>query len=411
MVEIDPERLMDDLRRLRAFGACGNGVVRTAFSPTDMESRHWLSERMAAAGLAAHIDGVGNVVGRSRADGKAVLMGSHSDTQPRGGWLDGAMGVIYALEIARALAESEDTRDLPLDIASWMDEEGIYFDCLGSLSFAGEASDEAIRAGANEAGHTVAEAIREAGLDGVPPARLDAARHVGYLEAHIEQGPALEAAGKLIGVVTAIVGIRSYDVRFAGQQNHAGTTPMVLRRDAGAALIDFGYRVAERLRAASGERTVFTIGQVAFDPGAVSIIPGAAAMSLQFRDPEEDRLDALEAVVQALAEEATAAGPVAVTAERTHNSALAAAMDPALQEHIARAAEAHAPGRWVHMPSGAGHDAQVLARRIPAAMLFVPSIRGISHDFAEDTAEADIVLGCRVLASATESILRAYNPR
>ena len=411
MPEINPERLLDDLRRLRSFGACGNGVVRTSFTDVDMESRRWLVGRMTEAGLEAQIDGVGNVIGRSPNGGKALVMGSHTDTQPRGGWLDGAMGVIYALEIARALTESDGTTDLPLDIASWMDEEGMYLDCLGSMSFTEQLSDDAIRRGANEAGQTVGAAIRAAGLEGLPAARLEHDRHVGYLEAHIEQGPALEAEGKRIGVVTAIVGARTFRLTFRGEQNHAGTTPMPLRRDAGDGLIDFAYRVRERLRALAGERTVFTIGQVVFDPGVVSIIPGLAEMSLQFRDPEESRLDALENAVREFVAESDRTGPVEIKITATQSSVLSAAMDETLLEHIARAAETHAPGDWIHMPSGACHDAQILALRIPAAMLFVPSIGGISHDFAEDTAEEDVVLGCQVLATATASILRELNPR
>ena len=137
MPEINPDRLLADLRHLRTFGAEGNGVVRTSFSDVDMQAREWLRERMAEAGLAASIDGVGNVIGRSPNPGPALLVGSHSDTQPRGGWLDGALGVIYGLEVARALAESDQTRDLAVDAVSWIDEEGTYYGCLGSRSFCG----------------------------------------------------------------------------------------------------------------------------------------------------------------------------------------------------------------------------------------------------------------------------------
>ena len=145
--QIDPDRLLGDLEALRSFGARGNGVVRPAFSDTDMAARRWLLGRMAEAGLTARIDGVGNVIGRSPNSGRALLMGSHTDTQPRGGWLDGALGVIYAVEVARALAEDPaSARGLPLDIASWMDEEGSYLGCLGSASFTEtSSSDEEIR--------------------------------------------------------------------------------------------------------------------------------------------------------------------------------------------------------------------------------------------------------------------------
>ena len=409
--KIDPERLMSDLKTLRSFGACGTGVVRQAFSDIDMAARRWLAERMTEAGLETRIDGVGNVVGRSPNAGRALVMGSHTDTQPRGGWLDGALGVIYALEVARALAEDGASAHLPLDIGSWMDEEGSYLGCLGSASFTGTLSDEKIRAATNRDGRSVAEALEAAGLAGQAPARLEPDRHGAYLEAHIEQGPVLEAEGKRIGVVTSIVGVRTFILTFSGQQNHAGTTPMKLRRDAGDALIVLAARLREAMRALLAERTVFTIGRVAFDPGADSIIAGRAEMSLQIRDADEAQLDRMAAAIRRLVAEASEAGPVKVDLAESANGLKGALMDDGLQEHLAAAAERHAPGAWIRMPSGAAHDAQIFARRLPAAMLFVPSIGGISHDFAENTAEADIVLGCQVLASAAAAILTELNAK
>lgn len=407
--QIDPDRLLSDLRTLRSFGACGTGVVRQAFSDIDMAARRWLAGRMTEAGLETRIDGVGNVVGRSPNSGRALVMGSHTDTQPRGGWLDGALGVIYALEVARALAEDGASAHLPVDIGSWMDEEGSYLGCLGSASFTGTLSDEEIRAATNRNGRSVAEALEEAGLADVAPARLDPDRHRAYLEAHIEQGPVLEAEGKRIGVVTSIVGVRTFILTFSGQQNHAGTTPMALRRDAGDALIVLAARLREAMRALLAERTVFTIGRVALDPGADSIIPGRAEMSLQIRDADEAQLDRMAAAIRRLVAEANEAGPVEVDLAESANGLKGALMDEGLQDHLAAAAERHAPGGWMRMPSGAAHDAQIFARRLPAAMLFVPSIGGISHDFAEDTAEADIVLGCQVLTSAAAAVLRELN--
>jgi N-carbamoyl-L-amino-acid hydrolase len=184
---------------------------------------------------------------------------------------------------------------------------------------------------------------------------------------------------------------------------------MALRRDAGDALIQFAARARETLRGLLGERSVFTIGRVAFDPGAESIIPGRAEMSLQFRDADEALLERMEEAVLGLIAEAYDAGPVAIEAVKSPNSLEGAWMDEDLQDHLAAAAERHAPGAWRRMPSGAAHDAQIFARRLPSAMLFVPSIGGVSHDFAEDTAEADIVLGCQVVASAAAAILRDLN--
>ena len=417
MPEINGERLLADLHTLRSYGASGTGVVRLAFTDVDMESRRWLLRRMADAGLEARIDGVGNVFGRSPGDGPALLLGSHTDTQPRGGWLDGAMGVIYALETARAFRESDaardlkvdNARDLKVDIASWMDEEGTYINCLGSRIFVGDitAADVADTKTETDERQSLAGAMASAGLDGKDPARLDPERHVAYLEAHVEQGGVLESENRRIGVVTAIVGIRNVQLVFEGAVNHAGTTPMPIRKDAGMALFNLAHDINARFNEITGERTVWTIGHVAFATASTSIIPGRTEMLLQFRDPETDVLDRFEAALQELIADANARGPVTVSAAPWGLHLRPAPMAAALQDHIVDAAEARAPGEWMRMPSGAGHDAQVFAERMPSAMLFVPSIGGISHDFAEDTKEEDIVLGCRVFADAAARILRA----
>ena len=404
-VPIDGERLLADLKRLREFGACGTGVVRTSLSPVDLESRRWLCRRLEGAGLDARIDGAGNVVGRSRNPGKAVIVGSHSDTQPTGGWLDGAMGVIYGLEVARALSEAPATKDRAVDVASWLDEEGRFYGCFGSFSFVDEAPAHALDA-ADGTGLTLRDALRGAGLEGAAPERLDLERHVAYLEAHIEQGPYLEEEGNRIGVVTSIVGSRNFTVEFEGEQNHAGTTPMSRRRDAAHAMVEFAHSVYREFPAAAGERTVWTIGEMALEPGAVSVVPGKARMNLQFRDQDPAVLDRLEALARALVARADAGRCDVDMRPRSHHS-VPAPMDADLRGHLERAAERHAPGRWTAMPSAAVHDAQVLARHLPSAMLFVPSIDGISHAFEEDTGEEDIVLGCQVLATATASVLAA----
>jgi N-carbamoyl-L-amino-acid hydrolase len=403
---INPERLLNDLKRLRSFGATGPGVVRLALSAVDMASRRWLGERMSDAGLDPVIDGVGTVFGRSRHSGPALLIGSHTDTQPTGGWLDGAMGVIYGLEIARALAESDETRHLAVDVASWIDEEGTFTGFLGSRSFVGDPVEESIRLATNREGQRLREALDAAGLAGKPRVRLDRARHVAYLEPHIEQGGRLEAAGKSIGVVTTIVGIREWRLRFTGQRNHAGTTPMSIRRDAGAALVAFITRMDEAFRQLADADTVWTVGRIELDPGSFSVVSGQADMYLQLRDANAARLRAMEARLAELVQDVNAQGRVSVVLSAADEPEEPVAMDDALQAHLASAADALAPGRWIRMPSGASHDAQLIARHIPACMLFVPSIGGVSHDFIEDTDEADIVLGCEVALKAAVGILR-----
>ncbi|MBM3367689.1 MAG: hydantoinase/carbamoylase family amidase [Betaproteobacteria bacterium] len=409
MPRINGERLLADLRHLRSIGAQGRGVVRPAFSAKDMEARRWLKQRYDEAGLEATIDGVGNVYGRSRQPGKALLSGSHSDTQPTGGWLDGALGVVYALEVARALAEDEATKSLPVDAVSFQDEESRFLGCLGSRSLTGELTP-AMEAGvADSRGVSMADALKEAGLAGVPRLRLDPLRYCGFVEAHIEQGPTLEDTANRIGVVSGIVGLRGIRFEFRGQQNHAGTTMMKTRRDAATALYELAYRINQEFPKVAAERTVWTMGRLRVEPNATSIVPGYADMDLQFRDQSEVPLQAFEAVVERLVAEMNARGGVRITATPSRAPIAPTQMDPGLRAHLEAAAQRHAPGKWQRMPSGAFHDAGILSAALPSAMLFIPSIGGISHDFAEDSRDGDIVLGCQVLADAAASILAEAN--
>ena len=406
MPEINPLRLINDLKHLRTIGTFSTGVVRPTYSPKDMEARRWLCGRMSEAGLQSTIDGVGNVMGRSPNPGKAILIGSHTDTQPQGGWLDGTLGVIYGLEIARTFAENKKTAGYPVDVASWSDEEGTYLGMLGSRSFCGVLNHEEVeRIKNHQTDVALKEVIKKAGIENNPLVRLDPDRYLAYLEAHIEQGPHLDAQKLLLGVVTGIAGIRTFKLTFRGEQNHAGSTPMEYRRDAAASLFKFAQGVEQEFSTLAGHRTTWTTGHVRVEPGSPSVVPGRAEMTLQFRDTDEGILAALESKTAQMVKQIHKQGPVQVTMETMYPWTEPAWMDDGLQEHLAAAAEAIAPGTWIHMPSGAGHDAMILANHLPSAMLFIPSIGGISHDIAEDTSEEDIVRGCRVLAAATEALL------
>lgn len=405
MIKVDVDRLLDDLRTLAQFGKTGPGVNRLSFTPEDIAARAWLLQRMADAGLDARIDGVGNVLGQTPGATRSVLIGSHTDTVPNGGWLDGAMGVIYGLEIARALIESGASPNGGVDVISFADEESAYIGTLGSRSFVGELTESEIDESHNLSGDSLRDALSRAGYAGNPEARLDGSRHVAYLEAHIEQGPRLEAEGQRIGVVTGIVGMRHMEVTFFGQADHAGTTPMALRKDAGAALFSLANEVTAGFRAVSAANTVWNFGYVSFEPGAGNVVPREARLLVEYRDPSDEVLDAMEASIMAAAERIRQEGTVAVETKR--NFALTAvSMDPSMAQHVEDAAQQlNAP--TIRMPSGAGHDAMHLARHVPSGMLFIPSIGGRSHDTAEDTPAEDIVLGAEVLARAVELILAA----
>jgi N-carbamoyl-L-amino-acid hydrolase len=396
-VSVDGKRLLADLYRLRAFGTYKTGVHRPTFSKVDMESRHWLMERMRDAGLEPEIDGIGNVIGRGKGDGPRLLLGSHTETQPQAGWLDGALGVMYGLEVARAVGHG-------IDVVAWADEEGHYGSFLGSRSYIGDLTEAEIDAGRNRySATTLREALAEAGLAGKPRITHDKARYIGYMEAHIEQGDDLEAHDLKIGVVTSIVGIWAYRINFTGVQNHAGTTRMAIRKDAGVALVKLCTAIEAKFPTICGPRTVWTIGRITLDPGAGSIIPGGAEMMLQFRDADLDTLKRLEAALQEIVVEANA-GPCEVVLHPVSRST-PSLMNEGFQAALDRAAERFAPGLHQRMPSGAGHDAQWLARLLPSAMMFVPSIGGISHHWSEDTSDDDIVLGCQVMAAAAAELL------
>jgi len=227
---------------------------------------------------------------------------------------------------------------------------------------------------------------------------------MGHQQAHIEQGDELEAKRLKIGIVTSIVGIWQHRITFTGVQNHAGTTRMAIRKDAGVALVNLAHAIGQRFPQVAAPRSVWTTGRIALDPGAASIVPGGAEMAFQFRDADPEVLARLGKTLAELV--AVADGnPCGVTMQRV-SASIPKVMDAGFQDALERAAERHAPGLHQRMPSGAGHDAQQLARVMPAAMLFVPSIGGISHHWSENTSDQDIVLGCQVLASAVADILK-----
>ena len=400
---IDGARVLGDLNALRGIGAYKTGVHKPTFSEPHMRSLQWLAQRLPEAGLTAEIDGIGNVLGTSARSGAKLLAGSHLESQNYAGWLDGPLGVVYALEAARVINADPDVNG-SVEVAAWCDEEGHFGSFLGSRSYVGALTEEDIDAARDRSsGRTMRDALREVGLAGRPRVSAEPGRHIGYLEAHIEQGQVLESDGLAIGVVTSIVGIWQYRITFEGEQNHAGTTRMNVRRDAGLALARFCVAIDDRFPASCGPRTVWTTGRIVLEPGAPSIIPGRAEMLFQMRDDDPDVIDRLEALLRDMAAEASR-GRCSVAVERIRTGA-PALMNAAFQQAIEAASATFAGGRSIRLPSGAGHDAQVLATIMPAGMLFVPSIGGISHHWNENTADADIITGAEVFVDACRRLL------
>jgi beta-ureidopropionase / N-carbamoyl-L-amino-acid hydrolase len=397
-------RVLADLHALRAIGAYKTGVHRPTFSEPHLRSLEWLVERLPEAGLAGGIDGIGNVLGTSTKAGPKLLAGSHLESQNFAGWLDGPLGVVYALEAARVI-NSDPAVKGAVEVASWCDEEGHFGHFLGSRSFVGDVTEEDIDAARDRTDNRpMREALQAAGLAKRGRVTAERGRHIGYLEAHIEQGRTLESSGLGIGVVTSIVGIWQYRITFTGEQNHAGTTRMKDRRDAGLAAARLCVAIDDRFPVAAGPRTVWTAGRITLDPGAPSIIPGRAEILFQIRDDNAATVDRLEALLREIATEVAAARDCSVEVEciRTGKPAT---MDEKFQRAIEEAASDFADGKSIRMPSGAGHDAQVLATIMPAAMLFVPSIGGISHHWTENTDDADIVRGAEVFVEACRRLL------
>jgi len=389
---IDTSRFLSDLHHLRSFGAQGTGVIRPAYSAPDLAARDWLAGRMAEAGLAVHFDAMGNLFGLAQSP--SLLLGSHSDTQPTGGWLDGALGVIAALEIARA---SHMAGGPAISVVSFQDEEGRFGGTTGSAVWSGLLPLAEADAVKDVDGVSLSEARCLLG-DRVG-SDVDPAQFTGFIELHIEQGPTLDAAGEQIGVVTDIVGYREMTLTLTGQQNHAGTTPMALRRDAFQGLSAFNARLNDRLRNVVTPQSVWTIGHVAVAPNASSIVPGQVRFSMQWRDGDKDRLGRMQAIIEETLNEVATEMNLGVEIEPSLTLE-PTPMDATLRARLEAGAEVVAPGRWRRMPSGALHDATNVTRLMPVAMLFVPSIGGISHAFEEDTDEADLVVGLRVLAQA-----------
>jgi len=368
---ISPERLAESLAELaRIGGRPDGGVDRLAGSPADVEARQWLAARMREAGLEAGLDEVNNVFGHPPGAGPWLLLGSHTDTVPAGGRLDGAYGVLAALEVYQALATAGHPAAARVALVSFHDEEGV-----SGHGFEGSE-------------HFCASA---------PLASIS-----GYLELHIEQGPRLEAEGLELGVVDAIVGIDRYDVALIGQANHAGTTPFSYRRDAGRAATRFIGGLRELVQAIE-PRMVANVGALQLEPGAPNVVPGAARFVLEVRCPEPAALGAARARLEdELGRIATEEGCQLEFTPQTSWPAMA--MFPGYVAALERVAQ-RSGLPWRRLESGAGHDAEILARHVPAAMLFVPSHEGLSHSPREHTDDRLLAQGCQALLDGTLEIL------
>jgi len=403
---VNGARVNQHLTELARFGANPQGgVSRVAFTQADIDGRAFALDLMRQAKLEARIDAVGNLVGaRAGTQGGAlpILFGSHIDSVPEGGNYDGDVGSLAAIEVAQTLAERGYRNRHPLHVVIWCDEES---GLTGSRGFIGDLPDEEVRRPGRD-GVPLADKIRRIGGD---PARLAEARHApgsasAYVELHIEQGGILDEQGIQIGIVEGIVGIHHYDVTIRGFANHAGTTPMDRRQNALLAAADLALAVDRIVRSVPG-RQVGTVGRLIVKPGAPNVIPGQVDLTVELRDLSSEKIASLWSRIHSEALEIAQRYGTTLDYVLQHVNAPALS-DPHVRDVIADAVRGLGLSSQV-MPSGAGHDAQDLARICPMGMIFVPSVKGISHSPLELTRPDDVTNGANALL---QTILRLDQP-
>jgi len=397
-VDIDTERLMRRIFRLGEIGALpGGGVSRLALTDADRAGRDQLVAWMTELGLDVSIDVIGNIWGirTGQEDGPPVMIGSHIDTVATGGLYDGNAGVLSGLEVVEALNRAGVRTRKPIAVAAFTNEEGARFapDMMGSGVHQGALDlDQMLAMVATDGNGIVGEELRRIGYAGdIPPRTLVPAA---YLELHVEQGPVLEAEGVRIGAVTGVQGISWTEFTIAGQTNHAGTTPMAMRRDAG--IVAARIAVAARgIADAFGPPQVANTGVLELSPGLVNVVPDRARLTVDMRNTCDETLKIAESRLLAAAQTAARDEGCTLTTR-----SLARFGPVAFDEAIVAQLEQAALRRQLsvrRMPSGAGHDAQMFAPNCPTAMIFVPSKDGLSHNIDEFTDAQDLAAGAQVL--------------
>ncbi len=404
-MRVDGARLNAWLTSFDAIGRTATGINRVAYSPADLAGRAFTLELFKQAGLTPRIDAAGNIYGR--VDGtvpslKPILIGSHVDSVTDGGNFDGPVGSFGAIEVARTLREQRVRLRHPLEVVVWQNEEG---GTIGSKLAIGDLADADLDKVARS-GKTIREGI---GLVGGDVARWrDSIRKPGdiacYIELHIEQGGLLEKAGLQIGVVQGIVGLRWFEVTITGFSNHAGATPMDQRQDAMLAAAKFTVAVNDAVNAEPG-RQVATVGRLTVTPNTTNVIPAQVVLTVDLRDLDQAKLERFTARFEQLGREIGSATGTTFAFKRSVDSAPALA-DAKVMDWIDGSAVALGLTRQ-RMPSGAGHDAQEIARIAPMGMIFVPSVGGISHSPKEFTMAEDVAHGADVLLNAVIAADRA----
>jgi beta-ureidopropionase / N-carbamoyl-L-amino-acid hydrolase len=407
MIDINGDRLLADVRTLAAIGGGADGAVdRLAWSEPDLKGRRWFAERIRDAGLEARMDEAWNVFGHlPGSTGPWWLTGSHLDSVPNGGRLDGAYGAVAALEVLRTLVESGDPLAEQVEIVGFADEEGVRFEVglIGSLALVGELDIERLRGGLDWQGVAIRQVLATAGRDLDRMREVQEHRHSikGFVELHIEQGPRMEADKIDLAVVTGIVGVHRQRIEIQGTQNHAGTTPFRLRHDAGRAASRAAAELRDLVQGADAE-AVANIGSMQFHPGGINVIPGRAQFTLEVRHLDERVIGEAVWAFATRLERISAEEGCRAEVELL-SSVPPAPMDAIVMEALEQACT-ELGRRPARLSSGAGHDAAVLSRYVPSGMLFVPSVGGVSHSPRETTSDEHLVLGARALLRGIRAV-------
>jgi N-carbamoyl-L-amino-acid hydrolase len=402
-LRINGKRLWNSLMELAQIGATAKGgVKRLALTDLDRQGRDLVVQWAKAEGLSVTVDAIGNVFMRregTNPDLPPIVTGSHIDTQPTGGKFDGNYGVLAGLEVVRTLNERGIRTEAPIEVAFWTNEEGSRFVpvMMGSGVFADAFTLEHALAQRDNDGISVAEALASIGYAGSAPASAAASPVGAYFEAHIEQGPVLEANERVIGVVEGALGQRWYDVVVQGMEAHAGPTPMELRKDALLAASELVIEV-NRIALAHAPHARGTVGWIDNYPNSRNVIPGRVKLSVDLRAADDVVLSAMDAELKEAVQRIAAKGKVEATVEQVVYFP-PQPFTPALVSAIREAAQAQGM-TWMNVISGAGHDAVYLARVCPTAMIFVPCLDGISHNEIEDAQPGHLEAGCNVLLQA-----------
>ncbi len=398
-LKINGDRLRENFDELAEIGGTvGGGVTRLALSNEDLEARAWFANRIEEAGLLLHDDEVGNLSGvllANRPDARTLLLGSHLDTVRNGGKYDGAIGVLAALEVLRTIQEADIDLPFHLEAIDFTDEEGTWQSFFGSLGLVGDLTDESISGVSQDHGGFRAALYRA----GIRPSEIYRARRLpesllGYLELHIEQSERLERAGTQIGIVSGIVGRSAHNFIFYGEAAHAATTLLEKRRDAlqGAAIF---ITEMHRMVHEDYPEGIVNCGNVHVQPGTFSIVPEEASLRIECRHPDSETLSEIESRLIRLAQECAKQFRLSVNVKTAFRRPVAH-MDPALRQIISEVCQAQACS-FNSILGYAGHDAQILSRITPSAMIFLPSRDGVSHNPREYTAWEDVLAGSNVL--------------